>query len=205
MLQPSSLCYAVPSLKRRFMKHGFAVWSTLCQRITSTLIFSVSHNIGTKWRCFIAEWNEAASYLRKQMLHLKRRFMKHAWRRMKRHCVPWSAPSVHEAKPFQASCFLPWNQGKKMVGIERFELSTFWPPVKRAKPSCAISRLHSFIYCNFCILQVYLSGFLQKNQKFILKNVPGGNLTTAGKISCVKFTYQKQFGINPIAAFYCRQ
>ena len=27
MLQPSSLCYAVPSLKRRFMKHGFAVWS----------------------------------------------------------------------------------------------------------------------------------------------------------------------------------
>ena len=33
-----------------------------------TLIFSFSHNIGTKWRCFIAEWNEAASYLRKQML-----------------------------------------------------------------------------------------------------------------------------------------
>ena len=27
-----------------------------------------------------------------------------------------------------------------MVGIRRFELRTFWPPVKRARPGCAISR-----------------------------------------------------------------
>ena len=50
-------------------------------------------------KCFIL-WNDSGT-----MLHLKRRFMKHACRRMKRHCVPWSAPSVHETKPFQASCF----------------------------------------------------------------------------------------------------
>ena len=53
----------------------------------------------------------------------------------------WSAACQrHEAKPWQASCFFA-HQGKKMVGIERFELSTFWPPVKRARPGCAISRL----------------------------------------------------------------
>ena len=30
-----------------------------------------------------------------------------------------------------------------MVGIARFELATFCPPDKRAKPGCAISRLDS--------------------------------------------------------------
>ena len=53
-----------------------------------------------------------------QLLHLKRRFMKHfvsctplacqAHKSMKRHCVPWSTPSVYDAKPFQAS-FPPWK------------------------------------------------------------------------------------------------
>ena len=42
--------------------------------------------------------------------------MKHAWRRMKRHCVPGSAPEVHEAKPFQASCFFALKSRQKNGG-----------------------------------------------------------------------------------------
>ena len=79
----------------------------------------------------------------------------------------WSAPAVHEARLRRMKRLFhlrqgyggqgePWSEAfsgfmffclgikaKKMVGIARFELATFCPPDKRAKPGCAISRLDS--------------------------------------------------------------
>ena len=46
-----------------------------------------------------------------------------------------------------------------MVGIARFELATFCPPDKRAKPSCAISRSFYKYTITFGFCKFYLQNF----------------------------------------------
>ena len=52
-----------------------------------------------------------------------------------------------------------------MVGIARFELATFCPPDKRAKPGCAISRLIPLIYISGAKMQA----LFRKNQQSLPK------------------------------------
>ena len=56
-----------------------------------------------------------------------------------------------------------------MVGIARFELATFCPPDKRAKPGCAISRLILIIYIIILKIQVQF----QKKMKTLWENLAG--------------------------------
>ena len=51
-----------------------------------------------------------------------------------------------------------------MVGIARFELATFCPPDKRAKPGCAISRTLHLIYHRII---AFASAFCKKFAFFI--------------------------------------
>ena len=51
----------------------------------------------------------------------------------------------------------------QMVGIARFELATFCPPDKRAKPSCAISRLFYKYTINFAFCKFILWFFSKKS------------------------------------------
>ena len=84
----------------------------------SKLSFLIFSSYGAKAKCFIAEWNEAASYLRKQMLHLKRRFMKHGFAVWSAAYAAWSGTACHEAKPWQASCFFCLDFKAKKMGCK---------------------------------------------------------------------------------------
>ena len=80
---------------------------------------------GMKWSCFIL-WNDSGTMLHRQA------FMKHGF-------AVWSGTLCHEAhlrcmkRSLTASCFFA-HLGKKMVGAEGIEPSTFCSQSRRAKP-----------------------------------------------------------------------
>ena len=61
----------------------------------------------------------------------------------------------------------------QMVGIARFELATFCPPDKRAKPSCAISRSHEI---NILSIWKIASLFIKKIPFFLFLSIVKVNI-----------------------------
>ena len=102
----------------------FAHLGKICTQNNSILykrLQTLVLHIGMKWRCFIL-WSKTEQCF---IVRLLWSTLCLARLRRVKHTKVWSGTLCHEAhlrcmkRSLTASFFLPWNQGKKMVGVRR--------------------------------------------------------------------------------------